>query len=132
MNRTILIGYVGRDPEVKFLANGTPVANFSLATDDSYKDKNGEKQKRTDWHRIVIFGKLAEVVQKYVKKGAQLALEGKVQTRSWDGKDGEKKYSTEIVCHLMTMLDSKNGDTAEREEPRPPEAARANDAAPDW
>lgn len=106
----ILVGRLGRDPEVKFLANGNPVANFTLATDESYKDKSGEKQKRTEWHKIVIFGKLAEVVQKYVKKGAQLLLEGKVATRQWESKSGEKKSSTEIVCHSMTMLGNKNGN----------------------
>lgn len=112
VNKLILVGNVGKDPEVRHLDNGAVVAKFSLATSETYKDKNGEKQTQTEWHNIVIWRQLAEVVEKYVKKGQQLYLEGKSTTRSYEDKDGNKRYITEMVAYSMQML-GKKGETAE-------------------
>ncbi len=106
VNKVILVGNVGKDPEVKHLENGRTVAGFSLATSESYTSKTGEKTTLTEWHNIVIWGKLAEVVEKWVKKGSKLYLEGKIRTRSWDDKDGNKRYTTEIFVDQMQMLGS--------------------------
>ena len=106
VNKVTLIGRVGKDPEVRNFDNGGKVANFTLATDDSYK-KDGEKIEQTDWHNVSIWRGLAEVVEKYVKKGSLLYLEGKIKTRSYE-KDGEKRYITEVICHDMKMLGSKS------------------------
>jgi single-strand DNA-binding protein len=99
VNKAIILGHVGNDPEIKTFDNGNKVANFSLATSESWKDKNGEKQEATEWHNIAVFGKLADIVESYVKKGQQLYIEGKIKTRSWDDSDGNKKYMTEIVLN---------------------------------
>lgn len=97
INKAILVGNVGSDPEVRHFENGGMVANFSLATTERYKNKQGEQVENTEWHRIAVFGKLAEVAEKYVKKGAQLYIQGKIKTRSWENKEGVKQYTTEIV-----------------------------------
>lgn len=114
LNKATLIGNVGADPEIKSLQSGDKVANISLATSERWKDKQtGERKEKTEWHRVVIFGKLAEVVEKYVTKGSKLYIEGKIQTRSWE-QEGVKKYTTEIILNglgdTMVMLDSKGGD----------------------
>jgi len=107
VNKVILVGNVGNDPEVRYMPNGNAVANISIATSDSWKDRNtGEQQERTEWHRVVFFNRLAEIVEQYVKKGTKLYLEGRLQTRSYE-QDGIKKYSTEIVANEMQMLDSR-------------------------
>ena len=107
VNKVILVGNVGNDPEVRYMPNGNAVANISVATSDSWKDKNtGDQQERTEWHRVVFFNRLAEIVEQYVKKGTKLYLEGRLQTRSYE-QDGIKKYSTEIVANEMQMLDSR-------------------------
>ena len=107
VNKVILVGNVGNDPEVRYMPNGNAVANISIATSDSWKDRNtGEQQERTEWHRVVFFNRLAEIVEQYVKKGTKLYLEGRLQTRSYE-QDGVKKYSTEIVANEMQMLDSR-------------------------
>jgi len=103
VNKTILVGRLGRDPETRFTGGGTAVANFSIATDETYKDKNGEKQKRTEWHKIIVWGKQAEIVQKYLTKGALVFIEGRIQSREWE-KDGEKHRSFEIVANNFRML----------------------------
>lgn len=109
VNKVTLIGRVGKDAVVKHFDNGGVIAEFSLATDDSYKKKDGEKVEQTDWHNCkVTYGKLAEVAEKYVKKGMLLYVEGKIKTRSYDDKDGNKRYATEIVCDTFKMLSSKN------------------------
>ena len=109
VNKVILIGNVGNDPEIRYMPNGNAVANISLATSDSWKDKGtGEQQDRTEWHRVVYFNRLAEIVEQYVKKGSKLYVEGRLQTRSWE-QDGVKRYSTEIVGSEMQMLDSRGG-----------------------
>ncbi len=104
VNKVILIGNVGKDPEVRYLEGGTAVANFPLATSESYKNKSGEKVTSTEWHNIVIWRGLAEVVEKYVKKGSQLYIEGRIRTRSWEDKEGNKRYTTEIYGDNMQML----------------------------
>ncbi len=107
INKVILVGNLGSDPEVRYMPNGNAVANVSLATSESWKDKtSGEQQEKTEWHRVVFFNRLAEIVEQYVKKGSKIYIEGKLQTRSWE-QDGVKRYSTEIVANEMQMLDSR-------------------------
>ena len=104
INKAIIVGTVGKDPEVKYMPSGEAVVNISLATNEKWKDKQtGEKKERTEWHRVTMYGRLAEVVGEYIRKGSQLYVEGKLQTRKWD-KDGQTHYSTEIVCFQMQML----------------------------
>lgn len=106
VNKVTLIGTLGRDPEVRFMPNGNAVANLSLATDESYNDKqSGQKVEQTEWHRITVYGKLAEIVQQYLKKGSKAYFEGKLRTREWE-KDGIKRYTTEIIASDMLMLDA--------------------------
>ena len=104
LNKAILIGNLGRDPELRYVASGNPVANFTLATSENYKDKSGAKQTRTVWHNIVVWGKLAEVCNQYLKKGSQVYLEGRIDNRSYDDKDGNKRYMTEIVAQRVRFL----------------------------
>ena len=118
INKVILVGNVGNDPECRENGN-SPIANLSIATSETWKDKNtGEQQERTEWHRVVFFNRLAEVVRDYVKKGTKIYLEGRLQTRSYE-QDGVQKYSTEIVANEMQMLDSKNGSASEAPQPKP-------------
>ena len=110
MNKVILVGNLGRDPEVKSLPSGQPVANFSLATSRKFKGSDGQRQEQTEWHNCVVFGKQAEIAAQYLTKGKQIAVEGRIQTRSWDDKNtGEKKYRTEIVCENFQMLGGSTG-----------------------
>lgn len=112
VNKVILIGTLGRDPEMRYMPNGDAVCNFSIATDEGYKDKNtGQKVDKTEWHRIVAFRRLAEIMGEYLKKGSKIYVEGKLQTRDWE-KDGVKRYTTEIVANEMTMLDSRNSQNS--------------------
>jgi single-strand DNA-binding protein len=104
VNKVILVGRLGRDPETRFTGGGQAVANFSVATDESYKDKNGERQKRTEWHKIVVWGKQAEIAQQYLKKGSLLYIEGRIQSREWQDKEGQKRTSFEIVANNFRML----------------------------
>src|SRR5690606_7689951 len=108
VNKVILIGNLGKDPEVRHLDNGRAVANFSLATSEVYNNKNGERVTNTEWHNIVMWTPLAEVAEKYLKKGSQIYLEGKLQTRSYDDKDGNRKYITEVVASTMNFLGSRS------------------------
>ncbi len=110
VNKVILVGCLGKDPELKFTPSGQAVCNFSLATSESFKDKNGEKQSKTEWHNIVIWGKPAEIANQYLKKGSQVYLEGKITTRSWDDKEGNKKYTTEIVVNSFQFLSGTKGN----------------------
>lgn len=107
INKAMLIGRLGKDPEVRYTPDGTMVTNFNLATDEQWKDKSGEKVQKTEWHRIVTFGKLAEICGNYLVKGKLVFVEGRIQTRSWEDKDGVKRFTTEIVASNMQMLDSK-------------------------
>lgn len=116
VNKCILVGRLGKDPEVRYTGSGQAVANFSMATDETYKDRNGEKQKKTEWHKIVVWGKLAsDVVGKYVKKGMLVFVEGGLQTRKWKDKEGNDRYTTEINCRNIRMLSGK-GDGASRQD----------------
>jgi single-strand DNA-binding protein len=112
VNKVILIGRLGRDPETRFTSSGQAVANFSIATDESYKDRNGERQKRTEWHRLVVWGKQAEVVQKFLKKGSQAYFEGRLQTREWQDKEGQKKTTTEVVVTDFRFLGGRSDGMA--------------------
>ncbi len=112
VNKVILIGNLGNDPDVRFTPNGSAVANLSLATSESWKDRNtGQQQEKTEWHRVVVFGKLAEIAQQYLRKGSKVYIEGKLQTRKWQGQDGQDRYTTEIVVDgfsgQLQMLDGR-------------------------
>jgi len=110
VNKVILVGNLGRDPEIRSLPSGQPVANFSLATSRRWKDRDGNRQEKTEWHNIVCYGKQAEIAGQYLTKGKQIFVEGRIETRSWDDKQtGEKKYRTEIICDNFQMLGSAGG-----------------------
>jgi single-strand DNA-binding protein len=115
INKVILIGHVGRAPEIRYTQGGAPVANFSLATNESWTSNTGERQERTEWHRIVAWRKLAEICQEYVQKGSLLYVEGKLQTRNYEDRDGVKRYITEIQASNIAMLDRKTASGAEME-----------------
>lgn len=118
VNKAILIGNLGQDPTIRYTPDGKAVASFSLATNEQWKGKDGEKQERTEWHRVVTFGKLAEIVEKYLTKGAQIYLEGRMQTRKWQDKQGQDRYTTEIIGDQMKMLGTRSG--GETRDPREP------------
>ncbi len=128
VNKVILVGNLGKDPEVKYLDNGVAVANFSLATTENYKNKEGEKVSQTEWHNIVLWRGLAEVAEKYLKKGASVYIEGKIKTRKWEDKDGNTRYNTEILADNMTMLGGKK-DSQETpiDPPQEPTSEKADD-----
>jgi single-strand DNA-binding protein len=115
VNKVILIGNLGRDPEVRSTPSGQPVASFTLATSRRWRDKSGQKQEQTEWHQIVVWGKQAEIAGQYLTKGKQIYVEGRLQTRSWDDKQsGEKRYRTEVVCDNFQMLSSGGGGGGQR------------------
>lgn len=120
VNKVILIGHLGRDPEVKFLEAGKAVANFSIATTESWKDSAGAKQERTEWHRIVAWGKLAELCGEYLAKGRQVYVEGKIQSRKYEGKDGQEKQAFEILAQHVTFLGGKGDGKGSRDEATTP------------
>ncbi len=110
VNKVILIGNLGNDPEVRYLPNGGAVANLTVATSETWRDKNtGENKEMTEWHRVVMYRRLAEIAGEYLKKGSKVYLEGRLQTRKWQGQDGQDRYTTEIVANEMQMLDSRSG-----------------------
>lgn len=109
VNKVIILGRLGQDPELKYTPSGAAVCNFSLATSESWTDKAGQKQEKTEWHRIVVWGKLAELCNQYLAKGRQAFVEGKMQTRSWDDKDGQKKYTTEIMASTVQFIGGQAG-----------------------
>jgi len=114
VNKVILVGNLGKDPEIKYTPSGTPVAKFSLATNESFKDKSGQWQERTEWHNVVAWDRLAEIIGEYVKKGSKLYIEGRLQTSSWDDKEtGQKKYKTEIVANKLVLLSGRGDADAE-------------------
>jgi single-strand DNA-binding protein len=119
VNKVILVGRLGKDPEVKYTQGGTPVAKFTVATNEVWKDQNGEKQERTEWHNIVAWTKLAEICGQYLNKGSRVYIEGRIQTRSWEDKEGTKRYITEIRADSMVMLSGKP------DEARPEKSAAA-------
>jgi single-strand DNA-binding protein len=132
VNKVILIGNMGQDPEVRYMPNGNAVANITLATSESWKDKNsGETQEKTEWHRVVFFRRLAEVVGEYLKKGSKVYVEGRLQTRKWQDNNGQDRYTTEIVADQMQMLDSRGGSAAfEENRPAQQQTQSAPAAAP--
>ena len=114
VNKAIIVGNLGRDPEVRYTANGNAISNITVATTESWKDKqSGERQEKTEWHRVVFFGRLAEIAGEYLKKGAQVYIEGRLQTRKWEDKSGQERYTTEIVASEMQMLGSRGGGASE-------------------
>lgn len=118
VNKVIVIGNLGKDPETRYLPSGDAVTNISVATTDTWKDKQGQKQEHTEWHRIAFFGKLAEIAGEYLKKGSTCYVEGRLRTRKWQDKDGSDRYSTEIVADRMQMLGGRD-----RGEPESPNAS---------
>ncbi len=140
VNKAIIVGTLGQDPEVRYTANGSAVANLSVATNENWKDRQtGEMQERTEWHRIVMFGKLAEIAQQYLKKGSQAYFEGRIQTRKWQDQSGNDRYSTEIVANEMQMLGGRGGGGApmdsggggQQSRPAQPETAPMDDGFDD-
>ncbi len=131
VNKVILLGNLGRDPEIRYTQNGQAVANFSMATTKKWKDKDGEKQERTEWHRCVAWGRLAEVIGEYVKKGSPLYVEGELQTRKWTDKEGVEKYTTEIVVQECQLL-GRGGSGGEQSESRPANSGGSKPAQPDF
>tara|TARA_B100000902_G_scaffold137256_1_gene135484 strand:- start:22340 stop:22762 length:423 start_codon:yes stop_codon:yes gene_type:complete len=113
VNKVILIGNLGKDPEVKYLDSGVAVANFSLATTENYRNKEGEKVSQTEWHNIVLWRGLAEIAEKWLKKGSSVYIEGKIRTRRWEDKDGNARYTTEILGENMTMLGKRDDNKTE-------------------
>lgn len=128
VNKVILVGNLGRDPEVRYMPSGDAMANLNLATTDTWKDKGGEKQEKTEWHRVVMFGKTAEIAGEYLKKGSQVYIEGRLQTRKWTDKEGQERYTTEIVADRMQMLGSRSGGSDRMAPPDDEASSRA--AAP--
>ena len=116
INKVILVGNLGKDPEVRYLDNGVAVANFSLATTENYKNKEGERVSQTEWHNVVLWRGLAEVAEKYLKKGASVYIEGKIKTRKWEDKEGITRYSTEVLGDNMTMLGGKSSSEDKTEQ----------------
>ena len=111
VNKVIIVGNLGNDPEVRYAANGSAIANISIATSESWKDKNtGDMQEKTEWHRVVMFNRLGEIAGEYLRKGSKVYIEGKLQTRKWQDNSGQDRYTTEIVAGTMQMLDSRGGD----------------------
>jgi single-strand DNA-binding protein len=126
VNKVIIIGNLGRDPETRYLPSGDAVTNVSIATSEKWKDKSGEMQEHTEWHRVAFFGKLAEIAGEYLKKGSPVYVEGRIRTRKWQDKDGQDKYSTEIVANSMQLLGSRGGGSGGSEPmTREPAAAGA-------
>ena len=109
VNKVILVGRLGKDPETRYMTNGEAVTNVTLATSENWKDKSGEKQEKTEWHNLVFYRRLAEVAGEYLKKGSMIYVEGKLQTRKWQDKEGKDRYTTEIIANEMQMLSSKSG-----------------------
>ncbi|MCW8885547.1 MAG: single-stranded DNA-binding protein [Motiliproteus sp.] len=141
VNKVILIGNLGQDPETRYMPNGNAVTNVTVATSDSWKDKDGQQQERTEWHRIVFFGKLAEIAGQYTKKGSKIYVEGVLRTRKWQDQNGEDKYTTEIVVDMngqMQMLDSLGSDKASQQaaayvnQPAAQQPAQQQPAAPEF
>lgn len=128
VNKVILIGNLGSDPEVRFTPSGAAVANFNIATNESWKDKNGQDQERTEWHKIVVWGKQAENCGEYLSKGRPVYIEGRLQTREWNDKDGNKRYTTEVVANTVQFLGGRPGEGKSYTEAKPSAPAKAESA----
>ena len=131
VNKVILIGRLGADPEIRYTADGQPVANFRIATSERWTDKNGQRQERTEWHRIVAFGKLAEICSNYLSKGRQVYIEGRLQTRSYEDREGIKRFVTEIVAQNMQMLGRRDDIAPTPNEEIPPASPEGDDLPPE-
>lgn len=118
INKAIIVGNVGQDPDTKYTQDGKPIVNLSIATSESWKDQQGQRQERTEWHRVVFYGKLAEIVDSYVKKGSKLYVEGSIHTRKWQDQSGQDRYTTEIKGREMQMLDSRDSAPAPQQAPQ--------------
>ena len=127
VNKVILIGNLGQDPEVRYMSNGNAVANVTVATSESWKDQQGQQQERTEWHRCVMYRRLAEIAGEYLKKGSKVYMEGRLQTREWQDQQGQKRYTTEIIINEMQMLDGRNaGGGASMGAPSQPQGQQGN------
>lgn len=122
INKVFLIGHLGQEVALRYMPNGDAVANLSLATTESWKDKNGEKQEKTEWHRVSMFGRLAEVANEFLRKGSQVYVEGRLQTRKWTDKEGADRYTTEIIANEMKMLGGKREEAPKKEVTTPPKS----------
>ena len=131
LNKVMLIGNLGRDPEVRYTSGGRAVANFTIATNESWKDKDGNQQDRTEWHKIVAWGKLGEICGEYLSKGNRIYIEGRIQTRDWEDKEGNKRYTTEIVLNEMIMLGGRDEGAGERSGERSGERKKGKPKAED-
>ena len=136
LNKAILIGRLGRDPEVRHMPNGEAVCNFSIATDETWKDQSGQRQTKTEWHAITLYRRMAEVAGQYLKKGSLVYIEGRIQSRKYTGKDGTERTAYEIICHEMKMLGGNEAPMqpappANQEQPAPPAARNAGPTADD-
>src|SRR5205085_11021669 len=129
VNKVILVGNLGRDPETRYTTGGDAVTNIRIATTDTWKDKAGEKQEKTEWHSVVFFGRQAEIAGEYLKKGRQVYVEGRLQTRKWQDKEGQDRYTTEIVADRMQMLGNREGGGSAHAADEPPDRASAGSAA---
>jgi single-strand DNA-binding protein len=127
VNKVILVGRLGKDPEVRYASSGVAVCNFTMATNRTYKDKQGERKDETEWHRVVAFARTAEICGEYLKKGSQIYIEGRMQTRKWQDKDGNDRWTTEVVTDTMRMLDSRSGDAGGAQRDSSPQASSNND-----
>jgi single-strand DNA-binding protein len=130
VNKVILIGRLGKDPETRYMTNGEAVTNATLATSENWKDKSGEKQEKTEWHNLVFYRRLAEIAGEYLKKGSQIYVEGKLQTRKWQTKEGQDRYTTEIVVNEMTMLGGRSSGPGSFEVVENKPASASGGAAP--
>ena len=129
VNKVILVGRLGKDPETRYMTNGEAVTNVTLATSENWKDKSGEKQEKTEWHNLTFYRRLAEVAGEYLKKGSMIYVEGKIQTRKWQDKEGKDRYTTDIIVNEMQMLSSKSGGSGSFEVVDKPTASAATPAA---
>ena len=130
VNKVILVGRLGKDPETRYMTNGEAVTNATLATSENWKDKSGEKQEKTEWHNLVFYRRLAEIAGEYLKKGSQVYVEGKLQTRKWQTKEGQDRYTTEIIVNEMQMLGSKAGGGSFEVVENKPAASSSGSTAP--
>jgi single-strand DNA-binding protein len=133
VNKVIVVGNLGQDPETRYMPSGSAVTNLRVATNESWKDKQtGEQKDRTEWHRVAMFGRLAEIAAEYLRKGSQVYIEGKLRTRKWQDKDGNDRYTTEIVADEMQMLGGRSGGGAPAMSDSPPESAAAQPSGDDF
>lgn len=129
LNKAMIIGHVGADPEIRYTNNNTPVTNISVATNSTYQDQQGQRQDQTEWHRVNLFGRLAEVAQNYLRKGSMVYTEGRLQTRQYQDRDGNTRYSTEIVANSLTMLGNRGGSEGGQQGAGPAEQAASDPAS---